>query len=452
MAWLARSIADSLRLDGEEEGSAAAVDEAREPVDNSTAGDAVLREDQPRDSALSIEDRRSDSEGGASDNHGADDDSDGDYDRRGVKEDLSELRESFTRQFWGVASFLAPPPPPPPPPPLIYSSSIQSKSDPAGSVNADEDEEEEKGGEEMLKYDERETGELGESLDFSPSKDDDADILEDAVGVTEEVLAFARNIAHHPETWLDFPIEEDEFDDFDISEDQYKHLLVIEHLAPRLAALRFELCPVHMGAGYFWMVYFVLLHSRLNKHDRNLLSSPQLVQARAMWMHELQKQTKGDSYWSGISSFQSKSSTESPRENIVCTYDDVQYGNDDWRLASESSTHQITAEREIEKRVLDEIEFVDKSVIKEDPPPKLLDKEIVVGSSIGIHVPVVIVDGEEDDDDWLKDDSDLIGYTGTSLSLNEEDISFSDLEDDESTLPYKYKTSSIQRNKTTKTP
>lgn len=169
-------------------------------------------------------------------------------------------------------------------------------------------------------------------------------------------------------------------------------------------------------------------------------------------MHELQKQTKGDSYWSGISSFQSKSSTDSPRENIVCTYDDIQYGNEDWRSASESSTHQITAEHEIEKRVLDEIEFVDKSVIKEDPPPKLLDKEIVVGSSIGIHVPVVIVDGEEDDDDWLKDDSDLIGYTCTSLTLNEEDISFSDLEDDDSTLPYKYKTSSIERNKTTKTP
>lgn len=66
------------------------------------------------------------------------------------------------------------------------------------------------------------------------------------------------------------------FTDFDISEDQYKHLLAIEHLAPRLAALRFELCPVHMGAGYFWMVYFVLLHSRLNKLDRNLLSSPQV--------------------------------------------------------------------------------------------------------------------------------------------------------------------------------
>jgi hypothetical protein len=31
---------------------------------------------------------------------------------KGVKEDLSELTKSLTRQLWGVASFLAPPPPP----------------------------------------------------------------------------------------------------------------------------------------------------------------------------------------------------------------------------------------------------------------------------------------------------------------------------------------------------
>ena len=30
------------------------------------------------------------------------------------------------------------------------------------------------------------------------------------VGITDEVLAFARNIGMHPETWLDFPIDEEE--------------------------------------------------------------------------------------------------------------------------------------------------------------------------------------------------------------------------------------------------
>ena len=30
------------------------------------------------------------------------------------------------------------------------------------------------------------------------------------IGITDEVLAFTRNIGMHPETWLDFPINEEE--------------------------------------------------------------------------------------------------------------------------------------------------------------------------------------------------------------------------------------------------
>ena len=62
-----------------------------------------------------------------------------------------------------------------------------------------------------------------------------------------------------------------------MSDAQRVHALAIERLAPRLAALRIELCPCHMTVGYFWKVYFVLLHSRLGKHDAQLLSSPQVI-------------------------------------------------------------------------------------------------------------------------------------------------------------------------------
>ena len=48
--------------------------------------------------------------------------------------------------------------------------------------------------------------------DFRTSEAEDR--IGDAVGVTEEVLAFAINIAHQPETWLDFPLEEED-DDID---------------------------------------------------------------------------------------------------------------------------------------------------------------------------------------------------------------------------------------------
>lgn len=61
-----------------------------------------------------------------------------------------------------------------------------------------------------------------------------------------------------------------------MSDAQLEHALVIERLAPRLAALRIELCPCHMSEDYFWKVYFVLLHSRLNKQDAEVLSTPQV--------------------------------------------------------------------------------------------------------------------------------------------------------------------------------
>lgn len=38
-----------------------------------------------------------------------------------------------------------------------------------------------------------------------------------AVGLTNEVVAFANSIAVHPETWLDFPLPEEEDDDGDFS-------------------------------------------------------------------------------------------------------------------------------------------------------------------------------------------------------------------------------------------
>jgi len=61
-----------------------------------------------------------------------------------------------------------------------------------------------------------------------------------------------------------------------MSDAQQEHALAVEHLAPRLAALRIELCPGYMSEGCFWKIYFVLLHPRLSKHDAELLSTPQV--------------------------------------------------------------------------------------------------------------------------------------------------------------------------------
>lgn len=64
--------------------------------------------------------------------------------------------------------------------------------------------------------------------------------------------------------------------DFELSDAQQEHALAVERLTPSLAALRIEFCPGHMSESHFWKIYFVLLHPRLNKHDAELLSTPQV--------------------------------------------------------------------------------------------------------------------------------------------------------------------------------
>lgn len=157
---------------------------------------------------------------------------------RGVKEDLSELSKTLSRQFWGVANFLAPPPQIPPSGGSSTSDGDRH-SDLAASDGVDRSEVAESQAIAGIRSDFAEIGgrfrsgisrlsghkavsEISKiASTFLPfgSEEDEEQIEEsegrlggDAVGVTEEVLAFARNISMHPETWLDFPLLGDDED------------------------------------------------------------------------------------------------------------------------------------------------------------------------------------------------------------------------------------------------
>ncbi|KAF5812508.1 putative BSD domain-containing protein [Helianthus annuus] len=65
--------------------------------------------------------------------------------------------------------------------------------------------------------------------------------------------------------------------DFELTDAQQEHALTVESLAPRLAALRIELCPGYMSESSFWKIYFVLLHPRLEPHAAALLSTPEVI-------------------------------------------------------------------------------------------------------------------------------------------------------------------------------
>ncbi|KAG7535643.1 BSD domain [Arabidopsis thaliana x Arabidopsis arenosa] len=261
MAWLARSIANSLKLDEEDE-----EDDQKRP--NQPPSESVSDSQSPR----------------------------------GVKEDISELTKTLRSQFWGVASFLSQP-----------SSSPDLQERNQSPDHAEEGEEDE----DLIAGIRNDFAEIGGRFRTGISKlsgnlpvseftkiasnflqlsSEDVDPKDyDVIGVTEELVLFVKDLAMHPDTWLDFPLpdeDDDSFDDFELADAQYEHALAVERLAPSLASLRIELCPEYMSENCFWRIYFVLVHPKLSEDDALILSTPQVLEARAMLSHELQKRNK----------------------------------------------------------------------------------------------------------------------------------------------------------------
>ncbi|KAF8061177.1 hypothetical protein N665_1212s0003 [Sinapis alba] len=336
---------------------------------------------------------------------------------RGVKDDLTELSHTLTRKFRGVANFLAPLPERFSSD-LRFSSELRS-SDPglnqscvasdaretgirARSWNSDTMEEKDVCNDPVEEEEEEET-------------DEEEEEEMDAVAITDEVLVFARNIAMHPETWLDFPLDpEEDLDELEMSDAQRGHALAIERLAPRLAALRIELCPCHMTLGFFWKVYFVLLLSRLNKHDAQLLSSPQVMEARALWMKELQNQTHSTKTGQGdILQEEIKPSTSSyyhhhaPPEFLsprIYAFEPPSIMYPDFQKADSWSEN---------------VQFIDKAVIEETPIKKIEENSGSLSTTL-----------KDDYDDWPEEE-DCGHKWATMFTVNEDDVSFSDLEGDD---------------------
>ncbi|KAH7520326.1 hypothetical protein FEM48_Zijuj08G0132200 [Ziziphus jujuba var. spinosa] len=438
MSWLARSIANSLKLDDDNENEVVASND-----NNATAPKSPSKLNPDADSSTSASSTPT---------------------ARGVKDDLSELTKTLSRQFWGVATFLAPPPDSSSP----HSTQISDSSHPKPSDRSETEEEESDpkiSEEDVIAGIRSDFAEIGgrfksgisklsnnmavseftkiasNFLQFGSEEDDLR--ARGAVGVTDEVLAFARNIAMHPETWLDFPLpDDDESDDFELSDAQQEHALAVEHLTPRLAALRIELCPGHMSESYFWKIYFVLLHPRLNKQDAELLSTPQIVEARSMLTQELQHRAKGkpDSASSESGSIQSKGTADSPREQHLSVPSGAQA--DILPLETSKTASDPTPEAGdvvTEKHPVQstEIKVIDKPVVEEEPLNQKKYKETLSGSSSKTYDEKF----EDDADDWLKEDtSEMVGVSGTSIPIeNDEDVSFSDLEEDDGEVPSSYK-------------
>ncbi|URD85906.1 BSD domain containing protein [Musa troglodytarum] len=429
MSWWARSLVNSLR-GGDDEAEEFEEEKAAATNEKSRLGSPSIAQEQGQ-----IEEEEEDKE-------------EGETPTRSVKDDISELTETLTRQFWGVASFLAPAPPGPDHGDLALAGQPGAADLPAAAADSPRiagirSDFAEIGGKfksgisQVLSQSKAVTEISKFASSLLPFGSDEEELDEDeetdgvgvdAVGVNEEVLAFARNIAMHPETWLDFPLPhyEEDSDDFEMSDAQLKHASMVELHAPEFAVLKTELCPSQMSEEYFWKIYFVLLHSRLNRRDAELLSTPQIVEARARLLQDMHNRTKLKSKGLRIEVSHSKDdvTTIPIEENVMGPPDAVNVTSPSATLPCEEPASDSMKDIETEKHPVQttEVKVVDKAVTEEEPASKNISSLTSKDAT-----PMKY----EDSDEWLEDDSgETSSARGVAIPLGqEEDVSFSDLED-----------------------
>ncbi|KAJ4713103.1 putative BSD domain-containing protein [Melia azedarach] len=262
-----------------------------------------------------------------------------------------------------------------------------------------------------------------------------------------------KNIALHREAWLDFPVhDEEDYDDFDLTDAQQEHALAVERLAPTLAALRMGLCPEYMSENCFWKIYFGLLQPWLNKNDAELLSTPQIVEAGAMLAHDMQSRAKtkpepvnsdiatsdANKSVGGVTSYLSET-VELPEKGSHIVPSPVPSESMPLETsASDADLSVVTIDFETEKHPLqtNEMQVVGKSVVKEEAMDSTKHQHSLSSCSIAAKEKF-----EDDGDNWLKEESlEMVGMTGSTMQLgNDEDVSFSDLEDGDVKVPGSYK-------------
>ncbi|PPD86513.1 hypothetical protein GOBAR_DD16541 [Gossypium barbadense] len=265
----------------------------------------------------------------------------------GVKDDLSLIGETIGRQLRGVAAFLAPPPSQP--------------SVTASERGLEQEQVQEPQSDKLLGI-RNDLAEIGGSFKSGLS------LLSSNRAVTE-ISRFASSL-------LQFP-DQDDHGDFKMSEDQIEHAENVEHLVPSFEALRVGL-QHNLGDERFWMIYFILLLPRLNEHDFEVLSSPEVIETRDALLQKLQK-----------------------NKNVQ-----VENSSPD---ASQQSGNFSETKRET---------FVSEEKVSE-----------IVNAAEGLE----ITSSEDNTEQWLEEAE---FSSGSSLSIkknleHEEDVSFSDLEDDD---------------------
>ncbi|XP_042487048.1 uncharacterized protein LOC122067278 [Macadamia integrifolia] len=188
-----------------------------------------------------------------------------------------------------------------------------------------------------------------------------------------------------------------------MSEAQLEHVSTVEDLAPSLVALRVSLCPSHMNEGQFWLIYFILLYPRLNEHDSKLLSTSQVIEARDFLLqkvHErVNEQVGGGSNNDDSSIEVSDKDTKIKEESNAIQEKEV--------LAETLNAHLIeTGEQEISEQWLEEEDETDTSIAPQN--------------KLGYDEDVSFSDLEDDDDtssrQWALNTEKDVGVSSPNVS------------------------------------
>lgn len=164
----------------------------------------------------------------------------------------------------------------------------------------------------------------------------------------------------------------------------------------------------------------------------NVFVFVQIVEARALLLRDPQNQTKMGSERSGSwTLYREEDATSVPIEHNAIAPSKTLYGIGPSKTPSYGEPNSDPlADVETEKHPVQttKVKVIDKSVIEEQLPLQSKTKDLSSETS-----KVSIAKNEEDGDDWLEEDAGDMGSTGgAAIPLgHEEDVSFSDLEDDD---------------------
>lgn len=186
----------------------------------------------------------------------------------------------------------------------------------------------------------------------------------------------------------------------------------------------------------------------------NLISEVllQIVEARAMLMQELQRRNKAklesDPSASETSMTEVTDSSHVEHLSVPSSTGPKSVYSQPSLTGTPNSTGSSVVEMDKHATQSHEIQIIDKSVVDEGPSRQPQYRQSHSGASSRAFDDKY----EDDHDDWLKEETiEISEVRGTAIPIeNDEDVSFSDLEEDDDNVPASYKKAAYGSDSSTK--